>query len=222
MAITAPAWYVVWALAYPFLPKYMAQYADYAQKSFSHAKTAAIYFGLSGALYYIIPAGFEDVQFLIAMPLSILAILSIIDGYTQYIPDHLSLALALMGLGANTIGFNAFDHPIQSCLAAMIAYAMLTSFAALYERISGVDGMGKGDVKLYAALACWFGFDGLLPILFIANLLFLIYALAMRQLKSQEQIAFGPFLAIAAVLLFIATNSKALAPWLAFISPLQY
>ena len=82
----------------------------------------------------------------------------------------------------------------------MAGYLFLWSVYWAFKLLTGKEGMGYGDFKLFAALGAWLGWQALPNIILIAAATGLLYALGRiftaRQ-ASSEPIPFGPFLAVA-------------------------
>lgn len=132
-----------------------------------------------------------------------LVALTFIDFDTQYLPDQLTLPLVWLGLLFN---MKAHFVPLESAVwGAVWGYMSLWLLCFVYKLLTGKVGMGGGDFKLLAALGAWLGV-GVLPILiFMAALIGLIGALVARVAKGQP-FAFGPSLAVAGWLIFIANE----------------
>lgn len=139
----------------------------------------------------------------------LLLTLSWIDSRTMLLPDALTLPLLVIGLiatyGADPAALS--DHT----LAAVVAFTSLTGVAWLYRRLRGRDGLGGGDPKLFAGIGAWVGL-ALLPLtLFLAASLGLAAAgaaaLMGRRMTAATAIPFGPFLAMAAWLLWLYGGS---------------
>ena len=134
---------------------------------------------------------------------AMLVALTFIDYDTQYLPDSLTLPLVWLGLLYN---FNGAFTTLQSAvLGAVCGYMSLWLLCYVYKLLTGKIGMGGGDFKLLAALGAWLGV-GVLPVLvFMAALIGIIGALISRVGKGQ-QFAFGPSLAVAGWIIFIANE----------------
>ncbi|RPD90852.1 prepilin peptidase [Neisseria weixii] len=134
---------------------------------------------------------------------AMLIALTFIDYDTQYLPDSLTLSLVWLGLLYN---FNGAFTTLQSAvLGAVCGYMSLWLLCYVYKLLTGKIGMGGGDFKLLAALGAWLGV-GVLPVLvFMAALIGIIGALLSRVGKGQ-QFAFGPSLAVAGWVIFIASE----------------
>lgn len=134
---------------------------------------------------------------------AMLIALTFIDYDTQYLPDTLTLPMVWLGLMYN---FNGAFTTLQSAvLGAVWGYMGLWLLCYAYKLLTGKIGMGGGDFKLLAALGAWLGV-GVLPVLvFMAALIGIVGALISRVGKGQ-QFAFGPSLAVAGWIIFIANE----------------
>jgi len=138
--------------------------------------------------------------------------LTMIDFDTQYLPDALTYPLLWLGLilslwhpawgeGAASIG------PRESIVGAAAGYLSLWCVYWAFKLLTGKEGMGYGDFKLFAALGAWLGWQMLLPIIVFASGVGAVFGIVVmiRQRKGRDtQIAFGPFLAIAGWIALIA------------------
>ena len=129
--------------------------------------------------------------------------LTFIDADTQYLPDQLTLPLIWLGLLANYAG--GLVSLQQAVLGAVCGYMSLWLLNFVHKLLRGFDGMGAGDFKLLAALGAWLGASVLPIVVFAAALVGIVAALVMKAAKSQP-IAFGPCLAIAGWLVFVAND----------------
>jgi leader peptidase (prepilin peptidase)/N-methyltransferase len=129
--------------------------------------------------------------------------LTFIDIDHQLLPDSLTLPLLWLGLllslwSAETAGTPIPVDTRSSLIGAMAGYLSLWSVYHLFRLLTGKDGMGYGDFKLFAALGAWLGWQMLLPIILIASGIGAIVGLALIALRRQSRstpIPFGPFLA---------------------------
>ncbi len=124
--------------------------------------------------------------------------ITIIDYNYQLLPDSLSLSLLWLGLIANTQ--HLFTPLPNAVLSAVAAYLSLWLFIKLFYLITGKQGMGNGDFKLFAAFGAWFGWTQLPLILLLASLIGSIYGIIYLKItkKTKETpIPFGPFLSLA-------------------------
>lgn len=125
--------------------------------------------------------------------------LTFIDFDTKLLPDQITYPILWLGLIAN--GFLQGLVPLHDAIVgAMAGYLFLWSVYWAFKLLTGKEGMGYGDFKLFAALGAWLGWQALPSIILIAAATGLIYALSRiftAQQESSEPIPFGPFLAVA-------------------------
>ena len=123
--------------------------------------------------------------------------LALIDWDTTLLPDDITLPLLWLGLIAaamrwTPVGLNA------SLWGAVTGYLSLWTVYWAFKLVTGKEGMGYGDFKLYAALGAWFGWQALIPIILMASVIGAIVGIAMKfttGLREGGYIPFGPFLA---------------------------
>ena len=128
----------------------------------------------------------------------VLLTLACIDFDTQLLPDQLTLPLLWAGLLANVFG--SFADLSSAVIGAAGAYLFLWSVYWAFKWLTGKEGMGYGDFKLFAAIGAWLGWTALPAVILIAAVIGLAYALASilhRRRTRHEPLPFGPFLAIA-------------------------
>lgn len=122
----------------------------------------------------------------------------VIDIEHLFLPDSLSLGLLWLGLLANRL--DTVTNLDDAVLAAVIAYLGLWLFLTLYALIRGKEGMGRGDVKLFAALGAWFGVQSLGSIILLASVLGIVLGLIVLSITKQGRdtpLPFGPALGMA-------------------------
>jgi leader peptidase (prepilin peptidase) / N-methyltransferase len=137
--------------------------------------------------------------------------LTFIDIDTQLLPDNLTLPLLWIGLLLSLWAGGAGDmpppvDPRTSIIGAIAGYLSLWSVYHLFRLLTGKEGMGYGDFKLFAALGAWLGWKMLLPIILIAAVAGAVVGIAILVLRGQNRstpIAFGPFLAAAGWLMLM-------------------
>ena len=135
----------------------------------------------------------------------ILVALAGIDVRTQLLPDQLTLPLLWLGLLLSLVP--VFATPVASILGAAIGYLSLWSVYWLFKLVTGKEGMGYGDFKLLAALGAWMGPASLLPTVLLSSLIGAIVGgtyLAVRGKDRATPIPFGPFIAAAGWVWFVA------------------
>jgi leader peptidase (prepilin peptidase) / N-methyltransferase len=145
--------------------------------------------------------------------------LTFIDIDHQLLPDSLTLPLLWIGLTISLWGVSGGTASVpadvrSSLIGAMVGYASLWSVYHLFRLLTGKEGMGYGDFKLFAALGAWLGWQMLLPVIVIASVVGSITGVALLSMRGQNRatpIAFGPFLAAAGWLMLMLGKQPVLA-----------
>jgi leader peptidase (prepilin peptidase)/N-methyltransferase len=146
-----------------------------------------------------------------------LIVITFIDLDHQIIPHVLTLPgipiFALLSI------FFMGQRAMDIFLGIMIGAGTLYFVAVYYEALTKREGMGGGDVNLFALLGAFLSWQSLLFILLVSSLLGAVVGLAAILIKGKDMryaIPFGPFLCIAAVLyLFFADWVRGIV----FLSP---
>lgn len=129
----------------------------------------------------------------------VLLILAIIDWQVRFLPDVLTLCLLWLGLLSSASSWSLLP-PESAIWGAVIVYSASRFLGFLYYLWRGKEGLGRGDMKLLAAMAAWTGLMGIVPIIFLASVMAVISGLAVIMLKRNFSLSmpFGPFLSTAA------------------------
>jgi leader peptidase (prepilin peptidase)/N-methyltransferase len=128
--------------------------------------------------------------------------LAFIDQETGYLPDDLTLPLVWIGLIVNLGG--AFVPLRDAVIGAVVGYVFLWSINAGFKALRGMDGMGYGDFKLYAAVGAFLGWKFLPLVILLSSLVGLVFGSlqmfsARRGWDWRFKFHFGPYLALAGV-----------------------
>lgn len=130
----------------------------------------------------------------------ILLILGLIDWQVRFLPDILTLSLLWLGLLSSASSWSLLS-PESAIWGAVIVYSASRFLGFLFYLWRGKEGLGRGDMKLLAAMAAWTGLMGIVPIIFLASVMAVIVGLAVIMLKRNFSLSmpFGPFLSTAAL-----------------------
>lgn len=142
-----------------------------------------------------------------AILISFLICISGVDADHLVIPDDLALPLLWIGLLFGCVG--TFVPPRDAILGAAAGYASLWVLHHLFHLLRGREGMGYGDLKLFAAIGAWFGWQALPFVAFaaaIAGLCVGIGLIAARRVEDGIVLPFGPFLSFGAVVTLFWDN----------------
>lgn len=141
---------------------------------------------------------------MLAACLTLLA-LALIDARTQLLPDVLTLPLLWAGLL-----FQLCFQPWQlsaAVIGAMVGYLSLWSLYWVFRWLTGKEGLGYGDFKLFAALGAWLGWQ-VLPLLLLLAAATGIVIGGLWQWRHPDRrgqlMPFGPYLAGAGMLFLLA------------------
>jgi leader peptidase (prepilin peptidase)/N-methyltransferase len=123
--------------------------------------------------------------------------LAVIDWDTTLLPDDITLPLLWAGLIGAALGWTGIELP-QALWGGVAGYGSLWLVYHAFKLLTGKEGMGYGDFKLFAALGAWFGWQGLVPIILMASVIGAIVGITMKftsGLREGGYVPFGPFLA---------------------------
>jgi leader peptidase (prepilin peptidase) / N-methyltransferase len=144
--------------------------------------------------------------------------LAVMDSETMRLPDTFTLVGTAAAVAFAAIYPQAWvdgSRPMASLVAA--AHSLGTAVAGavliliirwMYQSIRGREGMGLGDVKLFAMIAAWLGVERTLLVFFIAivgGAIFALGFLARTQQRDEHgvwlerKLPFGTFLALSAI-----------------------
>jgi leader peptidase (prepilin peptidase)/N-methyltransferase len=139
-----------------------------------------------------------------------LIVISFIDLDVRIVPDVISLPGIVLGLVLAIIGYFIFDgatsfipSPLSSLIGILAGGGFLLATAWIYEKITGVEGMGGGDIKLLAMIGAFLGWPSVPVTLFFASLVGSVVGLAcmfMTGAGRRLALPFAPFLCSGAVL----------------------
>lgn len=124
--------------------------------------------------------------------------LTFIDYDTYLLPDVIVLPILWLGLLLNTGGLFVDLH--AAVIGAALAYLFLWIIFWAFKILTGKEGMGFGDFKLFALFGAWLGWQQL-PLLILlaaaAGAVIGIAVIVVNKKGRDHPIPFGPFLAIA-------------------------
>lgn len=127
-----------------------------------------------------------------------LVALALIDWDTTLLPDDITLPLLWAGLIVAALGRNHGVSLSNALWGAVAGYLSLWLVYWAFKLVTGKEGMGYGDFKLFAALGAWFGWSALVPIILMASVIGAMVGIAMKfsgGLRDGGYVPFGPFLA---------------------------
>lgn len=124
--------------------------------------------------------------------------LTFIDIDHQLLPDSVTLPLVWAGLLLSLSG--TFTDVSSSVIGGAAGYLSLWTVYHVFKWITGKEGMGFGDFKLYAAFGTWMGWQSLPMIILLSSLVGAVVGITLIVLRGRDRnipIPFGPYLAAA-------------------------
>jgi len=163
---------------------------------------------LALALFYRFGLGF--VFFVSLIFVAALVVISFIDLDVRIVPDVISLPGIVVGLILSVVGYFAIGgsssivpSPVSSLIGIITGGGFLLVTAWIYEKITGVEGMGGGDIKLLAMIGAFLGWPSIPITLFFASLVGSAVGLTCMLLTGAGRrlaLPFAPFLCSGALL----------------------
>lgn len=163
--------------------------------------------GLSLALFDRF--GFGFVYFVTFILVAALIVISFVDLDVRIVPDVISLPGIVVGLSLSVIGYFIVDgsslipSPVSSVIGILAGGGFLLATAWIYKKITGVEGMGGGDIKLLAMIGAFLGWPSIPITLFFASMVGSIVGIGCMLLTGAGRklaLPFAPFLCSGALL----------------------
>ena len=127
--------------------------------------------------------------------------LAVIDFRTFVLPNIITFPLIAGGV---IFAYLLADWK-AAAMGAIIGYVGFVALEIIYKQIRGRDGLGRGDAKLLAAGGAWCGWYGLPFIILVGSASGLLHALLIaRKTDAQQELPFGPHLALGIFLTWLA------------------
>jgi leader peptidase (prepilin peptidase) / N-methyltransferase len=161
------------------------------------SETAAAAIGASAFVLLPVP---DAVKF--AVMGWILLPLIILDLRHFWLPNRLLFLLGLVGFGTGIGLTPLYDWKFQ-ILVAVLCFLLFEAIRLGYYKLRHKEGMGKGDPKLFAAIALWIAWERLPLLLLLASGAGLVFLMLSNRKTpiAQRMLPFGSFLGIAAILI---------------------
>jgi leader peptidase (prepilin peptidase)/N-methyltransferase len=139
-----------------------------------------------------------------------LIVISFIDLDVRIVPDVISLPGIIVGLVFSVIGYFVFTDafeiiptPLSSLIGILVGGGFLLATAWIYEKVTGVDGMGGGDIKLLAMIGAFLGWPSIPVTLFVASVLGSVIGVGLMVVTGAGRrlaLPFAPFLCSGALI----------------------
>jgi leader peptidase (prepilin peptidase) / N-methyltransferase len=126
--------------------------------------------------------------------------LAALDAEHFWLPDRLTVALAVSGLAAGALGLGV--DLSSRVYGGLVGFAGLFAIGWTYKTIRKREGLGGGDPKLLGAIGCWLGWQSLPFILLGASGVGLIAVFTMlvrgQPVAATTRMPLGALMAVAA------------------------
>ena len=131
--------------------------------------------------------------------LSLLVAMCFIDIDHMLLPDVLTYPFMLLALLCAWMRQPSLLTLQEHGLAAAVGFFILWLLNYGFVRRRGHDGIGGGDMKLFAGIGAWHGLAALFDIMLIAALIGLVSGLLLFRAARQQPFPFGPAIIIACI-----------------------
>jgi leader peptidase (prepilin peptidase)/N-methyltransferase len=134
-----------------------------------------------------------------------LVALTVIDLDHQILPDIITLPLLWLGLLLSLAWHGGLSQPIpadptSAIIGGAAGYLTLWSVYWAFKLLTGKEGMGYGDFKLFGAFGAWMGWQMLPLILLLSAFAGAVIGIVLIVARGRDRnipIPFGPYLAAA-------------------------
>ncbi len=176
---------------------------------------------IAALMSYIYYGGINPTSIVVYMVSATLIVITFTDIDFQIIPDVISIPGIIIGYIIAVIAdyTSIFEVPVmyssplyRSVVTDGVIDSIIGSFsgagffiAILYVhfKITKIQGLGLGDVKLIALLGAVFGWKCIMPTIFVGSFLGAIFGILMMTIQKtgrETHFAFGPWLALGALI----------------------
>jgi leader peptidase (prepilin peptidase)/N-methyltransferase len=162
---------------------------------------------LAVALYY--QFGFSLAFLASFIFVGALIVISFIDLDVRLVPDVISLPGIVAGLLFSVVArylvsdsFELIPSPLSALIGVLVGGGFLLALAWAYEALTGVEGMGGGDIKLLAMIGAFLGWTSIPFTLFFASLTGSVIGLGFmigKGVGRRFALPFAPFLCLGAL-----------------------
>lgn len=124
--------------------------------------------------------------------------LSVIDFDFQLLPDDITFPLIWAGLLLSL--FQVFSTPQDAIIGGAAGYLSLWLIFHAFRLITGKEGMGYGDFKLFAMFGTWLGWKCLPLVILLSSFVGALVGLSLILFRGRDRnlpIPFGPYIAAA-------------------------
>jgi len=133
---------------------------------------------------------------------TLLIVLAGIDSWKMLLPDIFTLP----GIAAG-VAFSFFlpPGPKSSLLGAVLGYISLWLVYKIFLLLTGKEGMGYGDFKMFAMIGAFMGVKQLIPVILVSSLAGVIVGLGIMIFRRKREVVlpYGVFMGLGAWVLYV-------------------
>lgn len=156
-------------------------------------------------LYIVLGSQFSLVFLKYIIFISYGIIIFFIDKKTFTIPDKLSIPLIVTGLVFSVLPKTDVSWS-SSLIGAIAGFLLFFLTAVLFQKTTGKDSLGGGDIKLITAIGAFLGIWGTLFTVLFSSLSALFLLIIVRH-DHQKPFPYGPFLIVGSLFYILAGDT---------------
>lgn len=190
---------ILWGQALYLLGKYLIE----ETRTFKH--TIYTYISISASLVFLLPAFlYVPPVYIFPYVLFISALIVTINTDIEHMLISRYVTLFLIPLAFIFSYYNFLPISlVTSLMGAVSAYGFLFIISYIYLKITGLHGLGLGDIELLAFIGAWLGIRGwwfaLCSGACVGSIIGLALAFFLKTSLRTTKLPFGPFLACGAI-----------------------
>lgn len=135
--------------------------------------------------------------------ISVLLIIFISDYQTMIIPDEV-LIFGIIAIAILLIIKGGIILMLNSIINGIISFSIMFLLKKIGDLMFKRESMGGGDIKLMFLIGMVIGFEMSIMTIFLASFIGLPISIGIMYLKKDDIVPFGPFLSIAATIIFLS------------------
>lgn len=134
-------------------------------------------------------------------------IASVVRHRTWPVPLGVAAGLTVLVLVVWSIGAARWESVLSAVVGLCFGGGLIWIVRILGHRALGVEAMGFGDVTLMAMIGAFLGWQATFLVFFLAPFTAVLIAAAQRLFTGRREIAFGPFLCLAALIVILGWDA---------------
>ena len=171
---------------------------------YSKIKNNIVPASLTGILFVLASLSFGfTLELIIALTFISLLIIVVVSDYHYMIISDTILIIFSIILVIEILFISDTDILIKSLIDGIFAFGLMYGLKLLGDFIFKKESMGGGDIKLMFIIGLILSFPMAMTTVFFASIIGLPISLLLMKKNTEHIIPFGPFLAIAAIIILL-------------------